>query len=328
MGWAASFLHSQFFVKPRLPDKDFQGQTIIVTGSNRGLGLEAARHLSRLNACLVILAVRDTSKGAAAKYDILGTTGRADNSIKVWLLDLHSYASIETFCVKAQALPRLDAVIENAGIMTKHFNMAAGYESTIATNVIGTFLLAFGLLPKLRQTAMDYKIQPRLSFVTSDTHIIAKFPERQSDVIFAELNKSKPKLTLERYSTSKLIQVLCIRELASLVSTWPFQTIIINCLTPGFCSTGLDPEGMVAGKYIRKMSTAFFARTAEAGSRTLVTAIAAGNETQGAYMADGHISRPGRLVLGEGGLELQKRVWHQLVNELERIQPGISLNLS
>jgi hypothetical protein len=53
-----------------------KGATYIVTGSNIGLGLEAARHLVGLGSAKVILAVRNTQAGEAAKKDIEATTGK------------------------------------------------------------------------------------------------------------------------------------------------------------------------------------------------------------------------------------------------------------
>ena len=201
MGWFTSFLYSQLFVTLPEPTKDFSSQTVIVTGSNTGLGLEAARHLSRLNAAFIILAVRNHGKGEAAKKNILASTNRPENSIEVWDLDMQSYDSIKAFCVRASTLPRLDAVIENAGIMTKHLKIVGGYESTITTNVIGTFLLALGLLPKLKQSAKDFNIQPRLSVVSSDLHFIAKFPERDSEDIFDALNDETSEMNMERWES-------------------------------------------------------------------------------------------------------------------------------
>lgn len=198
MGWFTSFVYSQFFVTLPVPTKDFTGQMIIVTGSNTGLGLEAARHLSRLNASLIILAVRNTSKGAAAKDSILASTGRSTSSIKVWELDLNSFESVKDFVARANNLPRLDAVLENAGIMTKHFKLVAGYESTITTNVISTFLLAILILPKLKESAAKFKIHPRLSIVASDLHFNAQFPERNAEDIFAALNDERSVLSMER----------------------------------------------------------------------------------------------------------------------------------
>lgn len=68
--------------------------------------------------------------------------------------------------------------------MTKYFKIVEGFESTITTNVISTFLLALILLPKLKDSAAKFDIKPRLSIVTSDLHFIAKFPEGNAEDIF------------------------------------------------------------------------------------------------------------------------------------------------
>jgi len=115
-----SLLYSQFFVRLPSPQKSFKDQTIIISGSNTGLGLEAARHIVDLGAEKVILAVRDVEKGKEAKRSIENSTGRKE-VIEVWSLDLSSYASVKTFVSKAESLPRIDALLENAGIMTKEF---------------------------------------------------------------------------------------------------------------------------------------------------------------------------------------------------------------
>ncbi|TVY73226.1 Short chain dehydrogenase sol3 [Lachnellula suecica] len=331
MGWFASFLYSQLFVKLPSPTTDFSGQTVIVTGSNTGLGLEAARHLSRLNASLIILAVRNKTKGEAAKKTILASTGRSDTSIEVWDLDMQSYDSIKSFCAKANGLSRLDGVIENAGIGTQYFKLVGGFESTITTNVIGTFLLAFGLLPKLRKSATEYKTQTKLSIVASDLHFIAKFPERHGKDVFASLNdEKKADMSMERYAVSKLLQVLIVRELGSRLaqeSTSTLSGVIVNCITPGACKSDFDRESTGVGKFIKGIMEALLARTTEAGSRTLLAGVAAGQESQGSYMANCHVAQPGPMVIGPDGKALQKEIWQQLVRQLEIIQPGISQNV-
>ena len=126
-----TFLREQFTTLP-YPETKHTGQTVIVTGANVGLGLEAARHLTRLNAEKVILAVRSLDKGEAAKKSIEETTGRK-GVVEVWQLDLSSYESVKQFIKRAEGLKRLDAIVENAGIATETYRLTEGNESTITT---------------------------------------------------------------------------------------------------------------------------------------------------------------------------------------------------
>ena len=292
MTWFTSFLYSQFLVSLPIPTKDFSGQTIIVTGANTGLGLEAARYFSRLNASLLILAVRTTSKGEAAKKNILASTNRSEKSIEVWELDLQSFDSVKAFAARANKLEKIDGLLENAGIMTNHFRLVEGFESVITTNVIGTFLLAILMLPKLRETARRFKTVPRLSIVASDVHFWPKFPQRASEDIFDALNdEANAQMGLERYATSKLLQVLIVRELAARVTAKDPETApIINCMTPGACKSEFDRESSGIARLAFLVVQSIIARSTEVGSRTLVDGIVADKESHGAYMADCHVA--------------------------------------
>ena len=187
------FLHSQLFVTPPSPTHDFTGQTVIVTGSNTGLGLEAARHFARLNCAKLILAVRTASKGENAKESILASTKRTSDCIEVWDLDLSSTVSVKAFASRAQRLERLDVLVENAGVLSseKFTVTAEGNEIGLQTNVISTFLLALLLLPKMRETAQRFGSLPHVVVVTSDMHNFASFKEKEKNDIYAELNNEK-----------------------------------------------------------------------------------------------------------------------------------------
>jgi retinol dehydrogenase 12 len=89
------FINSQLNVKLPIPTYDFTGQTIIVTGGNSGLGLEAVRHFVRLNAGKVIMAVRSFARGEHAKAEIECHTGRTD-VVDVYELDLARYTSAQS----------------------------------------------------------------------------------------------------------------------------------------------------------------------------------------------------------------------------------------
>lgn len=90
--------------------------------------------------------------------------------IEVWEVDLTSFDSVKAFCKRAGELERLDVVVENAGIAVPTFELVEGYESTIAVNVIATFLMALLLIPKLRESGQKYNMVPRLTIVASDAH--------------------------------------------------------------------------------------------------------------------------------------------------------------
>src|SRR6195952_1520050 len=126
LGFFFNFLKSQWTFTPTYPTTSYEGQTVIVTGANVGLGFEAARHITRLGASKVILAVRSLSKGNEAKKSI-EESEKKSGVVEVWQLDLSSYASVEEFAARVnKELPRLDVILENAGMATQAFSLAEG----------------------------------------------------------------------------------------------------------------------------------------------------------------------------------------------------------
>jgi len=187
MASPSKYIYSQLIFTPAYPKTKFTGQTVIVTGSNVGLGLEAARHFVRLDAKKVILAVRNLEKGETAKESILKSEKKTADVVEVWELDLSSYQSCKDFAKRAQGLERLDVLVENAGIVTEKWKITEDNESTITTNVVSPVLHALLLLAKLRETSVKFDTVPRLVFVTSFVHWLTKFEERKEEKIFEAL---------------------------------------------------------------------------------------------------------------------------------------------
>lgn len=309
------YLRSQLFTTLPVPSRSFKGQTIIITGSNTGMGLEAARHLVRLDAARVILAVRSTTKGGAAAASIRasfpGRTG-LEAVVQVWPLDLASHASVRAFAARAEAeLERLDAVICNAGmyVYKSGFSLAEGDEVTITVNVISTLLLGVLLLPKLRATSVKYEVGTVLTFTGSFVHLMTDFPERRSENIFEALAQEKTArmpdrsavfffqlpanrsqiqvLTQGRYNVSKLMELLLVRELAAQVTRSPNPgRITVSILNPGFVRTDIMRDGTWLFHIYYVCLAALMARTAEEGGRILVNAAEGGEETHGQYLDD------------------------------------------
>ncbi len=193
------FLYDQLFLTLPHPTADHSGQTIIVTGANVGLGLEAARHFTRLNADKVVLGVRNLEKGESAKKSIEEATKRK-GVVEVWQLDLTSYESTKQFVKKAESLKRLDTVVENAGIATREYRVAEDNEATITTNVVSTYLLGLMILPKLRETGTKFNTTPHLVIVSSEVHAFTSFPEKSNANIFKTLNDKETANMADRYA--------------------------------------------------------------------------------------------------------------------------------
>ena len=285
-----SFLYSQLVFTPPKPTQKYTGQTVMVTGSNIGLGLEAARWFVKLDAAKVILAVRTIEKGDEAKKDIEASTKRM-GVVEVWSLDLSSYESVKQCAKKAEGLERLDVLVENAGILTWQFKMMEDNESHITTNVVSPLLHAVLSLPKLRETSIKFNTVTKLVFTQSFTHWMAKFNERKEANILESLADEKKADMADRYNVSKLLGMYSVRKFAELeTASKKAGKVVINFLNPGWVVTNVIKEYEGLDWLMFVISRSIFARSTEVGSRTIVNAAEAGEDSHGQYLND---CRPG-----------------------------------
>jgi NAD(P)-dependent dehydrogenase (short-subunit alcohol dehydrogenase family) len=279
---AAHTIYSNFFVTLPVPEarSNLSQQIFIVTGSNTGLGRETCRHLLKLGARRIIMAVRSISKGEAAKEELLSSTGRKPDSVEVWQLDMDSYESVKAFGRRASSLPRIDGVLANAGIMTSHYRLSEGQEQTLNVNVISTFLLFFVMLGKMRES--EHQTGNACYFVipNSALHYTASTAElNPKEDMFARLNDEKKANMAGRYALSKLLVVWTVRELGDRCKSSP----IINTPNPSACQSDLfrEQDGAAARAVMK-----ILARTTEEGSRTLYHGLFAGKESNGEYLTN------------------------------------------
>jgi NAD(P)-dependent dehydrogenase (short-subunit alcohol dehydrogenase family) len=143
---------------------DLSGRTYVITGANSGIGFEATLGLVGAGA-RVIMACRNPSKGAAALEHI--RTLHPGALVEVLPLDLASLASIRTFADElAGVTTRVDALINNAGLIGIRGDTEDGFEMTIGVNHLGHFALTGLVLPLLEQTAKS-GVAPRIVSVAS-----------------------------------------------------------------------------------------------------------------------------------------------------------------
>jgi len=127
---------------------DLSGKVAVVTGGSGGLGLETARALAAHGATVVI-AARDPQKCAAARTAITGQVPGAH--VDVVHLDLSSLDPVRAAASEvAQRHPRIDLLIDNAGVMACPLARTAdGFEMQFGTNHLGHFLFTLLLVEPL-----------------------------------------------------------------------------------------------------------------------------------------------------------------------------------
>jgi len=117
---------------------DMTSRTVIITGSNSGIGRAAAHALAAAGA-RVILAVRNLEKGRAA-------AGLMPGEAEVRELDLASLESVREFASAWKG--EIELLINNAGVMVPPLTYTPdGFELQFGTNHLGHFALTNLLLP-------------------------------------------------------------------------------------------------------------------------------------------------------------------------------------
>ena len=94
-----------------------------------------------------------------------------------------------------------------------------------------------------------------------------------------------------RYNVSKMIELLCFRELANDVTKSSKQRIIVSLINPGFIKTDIMRDTSGLYKLYIKVMQKTLSRPTEVGGRILVSAAEGGDETHGQYLDD---CKPGK----------------------------------
>ena len=134
----------------------------------------------------------------------------------------------------------------------------------------------------------------------------------------------------DRYGTTKLLDILIVQELAARLdaASAGASPVVVNTANPGLCQSDLFRDLFFFGKWIFNLGLFLFGRTTEQGSRTFTAAIAGGRESHGKYIDGGKVENPSRFVMSEKGKTVQKKVWNELMEILEGIEPGITANVT
>ncbi|OTA98269.1 hypothetical protein M426DRAFT_28627 [Hypoxylon sp. CI-4A] len=261
MGSFWGFLYRQLTFKPRpLPAAvDLQGKTALVTGASGGLGLEACLELAAHGVSRIVLGVRDPSKCDVAK-SILAKSPNVE--VQIWQIEQESFASIKEFADRTADLDRLDIVILNAGVKGMEY-----VKSSKGSHELNT-----------QKTAAATGAPTRLTIVSSENHFWVNLKEIKGPDTLTRLDDEGTfGKDMDRYSLTKLLNVLWMRELSKKVG----GDIVINAVNPGFCRSGLHRNHPGGASFANLIGW-----TAAQGGHCLTDAATQHPDDHGAYISE------------------------------------------
>lgn len=195
----------------------------LVTGANKGIGLEIARQLARAGIA-VIMGARNLQRGQDAASD-LAKTGLDIEAIEI---DLTDEASIASAAAKIAAkYNRLDILINNAGIVDPEdgppsVSSTAATRRLMETNFLGTLAVTQAMLPLLRRSSAG-----RIVNLSTTLGSLAINGDPSSPYYEARLIG---------YNASKAaLNMLTVQLAAELRDT----SIVVNSVAPGYVKTDL-----------------------------------------------------------------------------------------
>lgn len=125
----------------------------VVTGANRGIGLEISRQLAR-KGLKVVLTSRSAAKGRAA----IKALGETETVVQYHLLDVTSPVSIKALAAHVgERYGRVDVLVNNAGVMLDPRGSRVldarpkTFRDTLETNLLGPLQLIQALAPMMKK---------------------------------------------------------------------------------------------------------------------------------------------------------------------------------
>ncbi|KAG9008280.1 Riboflavin biosynthesis protein RibBA [Tulasnella sp. 427] len=275
---------------------DLTGKRALVTGSNVGIGYEAARALAAQGAEVWLLC-RAKEKGEAAAIQILADTPATD--VHVDVVDVSSLASVRAFverwATKSADERKIDVLINNAGASTNTKKTTGdGLEFAYATNFAGHFLLTL-LLLKQGYFAPTARIINVTSVAMYDSGKIDASMTNSTDILgdFQEGQTLPWEVHLKLYQRAKASQVAFTKEIQDILSnSKSYNDVTVSVCHPGIAKTGMWKRTDGTGAYEKESAamekmTNLMGITPADGAKTIVflatSPIAAKQETRGEY---------------------------------------------
>ncbi len=195
------------------------GSVALVTGANRGIGLEVCRQLAA-RGLTVVLGSRDTGKGERA----VATLGGGKGTVLPCQLNVTDGDSIERARARVTAdFGRLDVLVNNAAILYDTWQHAvdadlAQVREALETNLFGAWSMVRAFLPLLRRSR-----HARVVNVSSEAGSLSA------------MGGGTPAYSLSKAALNALTRMLAA-ELHG-------DGILVNSVCPGWVATDMGGQG-------------------------------------------------------------------------------------
>ncbi len=228
-----------------------QGKTVLVTGPTSGLGRAATEAIAALGA-RVVLVSRSQEHLEAVRDELVERHG--EDRYPIVIADMGSLASVRAAVARVlETEERLDVLVDNAGAIFPERTMGVdGIEATLATLVVGPFVLESGLMPLLRQTPGS-----RVIAVTSGGMYTQQLDVHDLQYAAGTYNGSLA------YARSKRAQVALMREWSRRSAGWG---VAFAAMHPGWADTPGLAEALPAFQQLMRP----LLRTPAQGADTIV----------------------------------------------------------
>jgi NAD(P)-dependent dehydrogenase (short-subunit alcohol dehydrogenase family) len=205
--------------------------TYVITGANRGLGLEFVAQLSQEASNKIIATSRSPSP---EKVKDLGSLRSKNKNIYILECDTSSLKSIASFASEVTSLlgpqGKIDCLINNAGINSvpdqRSLSLTSeGLQEQITVNVLGPAKIVEALQPHLHEGSVVMNMTSGLGSLT--------------------YSKSKSSNSATAYSISKAsLNMLTVHQSID----FKHKGVIVICMDPGWVKTDMGGKGAVLEK--------------------------------------------------------------------------------
>ena len=225
-----------------------QQKNIIITGATDGIGLAAAKEVSKKGYHIGLVG-RNPEKGKKAIETIISYSG--NENLDFFECDLSLVKNVKSLSEQIkQKYNKVDVLLNNAGgANKKKIITSEGLEKTFATNQMNYFVLSTDLLDIISESN-----DGRIVNVASNAHIGA-------EVDYGNINSEKSFSAWTSYCVSKLMNIMFTYQLSLMQ-----DKVSINVLHPGFVDTNIAGNEGNLIKYIVKFGAKMFARTVDNGA--------------------------------------------------------------